>query len=340
MKLLKTLLIAAVCGLAASTAAKAETPEKPDVSIAVGGKVALYYLPLNIAESKGYFKDEGLRVRILDFQGGAKSVQAVVGGSADVLSSSFEHMINLQAKGQELTAFALQGRYPGFALSVAASIADKYKGPASLKRMKIGVTAPGSSTHMMVNLLLSKAGLKPDDVAIISVGAGAGVLAAVQNGLVDAVVQADPATTLLTTAGSAVVKVDTRNAEGTAEVYGGPMPAATLSAPRAFIEANPRTVQALTNAMVKSLAFLQSATAEEIYQAIPEDMRLGGDHDLYLKMIDAVRPSYSPDGLISEEAAKTALSVLQKENPAVRDATINLPKTYTNEFVNKSPKGM
>jgi NitT/TauT family transport system substrate-binding protein len=33
--------------------------EKRDVHIAVGGKVALYYLPLTITERLGYFKDEG-----------------------------------------------------------------------------------------------------------------------------------------------------------------------------------------------------------------------------------------------------------------------------------------
>lgn len=339
MKCLKRLAVVTACMIAISGVAHAQGLEHPDVSIAVGGKVALYYLPLNIADAKGYFKEEGLNVRILDFQGGAKSVQAVVGGSADILSSSFEHVINLQARGQELQEFVLQGRYPGFALSLAKPVAEKYKSPADLKRLRIGVTAPGSSTNMMVNLLLSKAGMKPDDVAIIAVGAGAGVISAVKNGQVDAVVQADPATTLLTSAGDAVVKVDTRNAEGTEEVYGGPMPAASLSAPRAFINANPRTVQALTNAMVKALKFLQTATPEAIYEAIPEDLRLGGNPALTIEMIQAVRPSYSPDGLLSEKAVQTTLAVLQKENPEVRAATIDLSKTHTNAFVDVANKG-
>src|SRR3546814_437561 len=181
-------------GLLPALAARADSVEKPDVSIAVGGKVALYYLPLTIAESKGYFKAEGLNARVLDFQGGSKSVQAVVGGSADILSSAYEHMINLQARGQYLKTFVLQGRYPGFALSVATAKADKYKTAADLKGMKIGVTSPGSSTNIMVNLLLAKVGMSPNDVAIIGVGAGAGVVAAMKNNEVDAVVQADPAT--------------------------------------------------------------------------------------------------------------------------------------------------
>src|SRR5437762_6151815 len=43
--------------------------EKRDVHIAVGGKTALYYLPLTLTERLGFFKDEGLNVRISDFAG-------------------------------------------------------------------------------------------------------------------------------------------------------------------------------------------------------------------------------------------------------------------------------
>ena len=43
--------------------------EKPNVAIAVGGKSAMIYLPLTIAERLGYFRDEGLSVEISDFNG-------------------------------------------------------------------------------------------------------------------------------------------------------------------------------------------------------------------------------------------------------------------------------
>ena len=46
-----------------------------------------------------------------------------------------------------------------------------YKGPADLKGKKIGVTAPGSSTNMVVNFFLARHGLKASDVSIIGVGA-------------------------------------------------------------------------------------------------------------------------------------------------------------------------
>lgn len=64
----------------------AAEPEKRSVTIAVGGKNLYYYLPMALADWMGFYKDEGLDVKVVDFQGGSKSLQAVVGGSADVVS--------------------------------------------------------------------------------------------------------------------------------------------------------------------------------------------------------------------------------------------------------------
>ena len=52
-------------------------PEKAKLTLGVGGKPLLYYLPLTIAERKGFFKEQGLDVEINDFGGGAQSLQAL-----------------------------------------------------------------------------------------------------------------------------------------------------------------------------------------------------------------------------------------------------------------------
>ena len=85
-------LMAAWFGATANVA-QAQALEKKKITIAVGGKGLFYYLPLTIAERNGYFKDEGLEVEIPDFAGGAKALQALVGGSADMVSGAFEHTI-------------------------------------------------------------------------------------------------------------------------------------------------------------------------------------------------------------------------------------------------------
>ncbi len=73
---------AAVATLAFAPRALAQAPEKAKLTLGVGGKNLLYYLPLTIAERRGYFKEYGLDVTINDFAGGARSLQALVGGSS------------------------------------------------------------------------------------------------------------------------------------------------------------------------------------------------------------------------------------------------------------------
>ena len=131
---------------------RAQALEKPKLTLAVGGKNLLYYLPLTIAEQLGYFKAEGLDVTIADFAGGSQALRALVGGSADVVSGAFEHTVNMQTKGQRLRAFVLQGRAPQIVLGVNPKTMPNFKSVADLKGKKIGVTAPGSSTNVMTNL--------------------------------------------------------------------------------------------------------------------------------------------------------------------------------------------
>ena len=146
---------AAAALVAAPAVLRAQAVEKPKLTVAVGGKNLLYYLPLTIAESLGYFKTEGLDVTIADFAGGSRALQALVGGSADVVSGAFEHTINMQIKGQRLRAFVLQGRAPQIVLGVNPKTMPNFNSIAELTGKQLGVTAPGSSTNVLANVVLA-----------------------------------------------------------------------------------------------------------------------------------------------------------------------------------------
>jgi NitT/TauT family transport system substrate-binding protein len=110
-----------------------DKPEMPKVRLAVGGKSAIFYLPLSITERLGYFRDAGLEVEIADVQSGARALQSLVGGSAEVGVGTFDHTIQMQSKGQPVVAVTQYGRYPGFVLATIASKSIAYRGPQSLK---------------------------------------------------------------------------------------------------------------------------------------------------------------------------------------------------------------
>lgn len=309
--------------------------EKTKISIAVTGKATFYHLPLTIAEQLGYFKGEGLEVEISDFSEGAHALAGVAAGAVDVVSGAYEHTINLQSRGQKFQAFVLQGRAPAIAMGISPRTLPRYKTVMDLKGKKIGVSALGSSTHMVANLLLGRAGLKADDVRFVGVGTAEGALSAFRSGQIDAMSNVDPVMTILEQKGEIRIIADTRTLKGAVAVFGGPMPAGCLYAPAEFLQKNPNTVQALTYAMAHSLKWLQTAGPGDIIKTVPEAY-LRGDRALYLAAFNKVREAISPDGMFFDEGPRTAARVLASFDPAIRLDKIELSKTYTNEFARKA----
>ena len=315
--------------------AGAQAPEKPKITIGVGGKSLFYYLPLTIAEQKGYFKDEGLDVEIADFPGGAKTLEALIGGSVDIVSGAYEHTITQQAKGQSIEAVVLQGKNAGIVLAVPKAKAAAYKGPADLKGMKIGVTAPGSSTNMFVNILLAKEGLPPDAVSIVGVGAGAGAVAIMKRGDIDAMANLDPVIAQLESDGTAVAVIDTRTAKGMSQVYGGAYAAGCIYAKTDFVQKNPRKVQAVVNAIVRALRFIQHSTPEQVVATVPTTFYT--DKALYTAAFKANLDNFNHDGSIPMAAAQSVYKDLKTFDPGLQKATsIDLTRTIDMQFQQKA----
>ncbi|MDB5926436.1 MAG: transporter substrate-binding protein [Betaproteobacteria bacterium] len=335
MRIIKFIAVAAA--VLAAAFAQAQSLEKKKITVAVGGKSLLYYLPLTIAERKGYFKSEGLDVEIVDFPGGAKALQAMVGGSADVVSGAYEHTINMHAKGQPIVGLALQGRYNGIVIGLSKAKAAQYKSPADLKGMKVGVTAPGSSTHMAVQNLAVKGGLKPDDFSAILVGASAGAVAAMKRGNIDAISNLDPVITKLETDGDIVVIADTRTAKGMKDVYGGAYHAGCIYAPVEWVKKNPNTTQAVVNAMVRAVVWLRAASVDDVIATVPSEY-YGSDLALYRGSLLKNKEGYSPDGRFSMEGAQNVHTVLAAFVPEVQKAKIDLAQTFDNSFADRALK--
>ncbi len=338
LQMYRRVLLAAAPMLVAAPYVRAQSKiEKPKVILAVGGKSALYYLSLTIAETKGFFKEAGLDVEINDFQGGSKSLQALMGGSADVVAGAYEHTIRMQQRGQAVTGFALIGRGMQICIALRKDVAAKVKGPADVKGMKFGVTAPGSSTHALLNAWVAKGGLKASDVVAIGVGAGASVVAAIEKGEIDGVSQTDPALTILTQKDLVKVVVDTRTNKGNQEVFGGFFPAASLYSQSDFVKKNPNTTQALATAIVRANEWLQTASPADVASAVPKEYLLG-DRAVYEKSFAGVRETISPDGTMPAGAMENCLKFLTESDPAIKPATVKLADTWTNEFALRAAK--
>jgi NitT/TauT family transport system substrate-binding protein len=305
------------------------------VRIAVGGQNQLLYLPTTLARELGFYKDEGLAVDIQDFAGGSKALEALVGGSADVVSGFYDHTIQMAADGRELVAFVAMLRFPGLVLTTSPQRAGDLTKIEDLKGRLAGVTAAGSSTQMLLTYLLKKHGVDPGTVSVVSIGNAATAIAALEHGKVDAGMMADPAFTMMRKRNpSARILVDMRTVEGVKAAFGtDTYLASVIYSKGEWIRANHETAARVARAITRTLEWMQRHSPEEIAQKTPATFR-GDDQALYVEALKNSMAMFSPDGRMSADGAEAVRALLAASMDKVRDAKIDLSKTFTNEFIN------
>lgn len=308
--------------------------EKTKVTLSVDGKSALSYLPLTMALQLGYFNAEGLDVQVNDLGDAASATQALMNGTADVCSGSFDRTLQSPAKNQVLKAFVLQGRTPQLAFGVSTRLMP-YAGMTYLRSKKLGVTALDSTSSLMVKLLLQREGLGAHDVDWVAVGSSAGALTALRSGQIDAVCNIDPLMTIFEQKGDVKIIHDTRSLKGATELFGGLVPSACLYATTEFIQKHPQTCQALANAIVHSLKWLQTAGPGDIINTVPTSYLLG-DRALYLAAFNKVRESIALDGMVPDDGALAVLKLHSRYDKGLTAAKADVGRCYTNEFARRA----
>lgn len=329
-------LVGAFSALMLLTGLVAAQGAKSKITIAVGGASCLCYLPTMLAKELGEYDKAGVDVEIVDFKGGSQALTAVIGGSADVVSGYYDHCVNLAAKNQTLQAFVVYDRYPGFALVVSPSQADKISSVKDLAGKNVGVSAPGSSTDFFLKYQLAKAGIAPDAASVIGVGLGPTAVAAMEQGTIDAAVMLDPAITLLQGKFKELkILSDTRTQKDTLAIFGGEYPGGALYTKADWIAKHEMETKALTSALIATLKWIHSHSAEEIMAKMPDTL-VGPDKTLYLAALKNTIPMYSTTGLMDPKGAQAVLAVFSQSVPEVAKAKIDLAKTYTNKFVEQT----
>ena len=305
------------------------------VRLAVGGQNQMVYLPTTLARELNFYQDEGLDVELQDFQGGAKALQALVGGSADVVSGFYDHTIQMAAEGRELVAFVTMLRFPGLVLATSPQAAGTVTRIEDLKGKIAGVTTAGSSSQMFLTFVLTRHGVPIDSVSVTAIGSAATAIAAFEHSKIDAGWLADPSFTFVHRRNPGIrVLADLRDEAGVKEAFGTTTyPSAVLYAPGPWIRDNRDVATRLARAIHKTLTWMHSHSAEEIAAKTPKTLR-GEDDALYVEALKDSMPMFSVDGQMTAEGASAVRTLLNASMPKVRDATIDLSKTYTNDLLN------
>jgi NitT/TauT family transport system substrate-binding protein len=324
----------AACGRSSSSSGSGDDASgTPKVSIMVGGIDKVIYLPAMLTEQLGYFKDAGVDVSLKTEPSGATAENVLVAGKVQGVVGFYDHTITLQAQGKCIESVVQLAKVPGEAAVVSTKAADAVTGPQDFSGRKLGVTSPGSSTDYLTQYLAKKNGIDSSGYTTVTAGAGSTFIAALQNNGIDAGMTTDPTIATAIDKGLGKVLVDMRTEEGTKAALGGLYPAASLYMDCSYVKDNPKTVQKVVDAFVRTMDWIHTHSAAEIAAKMPKDYA-GGDPALYEQSIKDSSPMFTTDGVMPEGGPETVLDVLGTFSDAVKAKKndIDLSKTYTTKF--------
>jgi len=304
------------------------------VTVGVGGVALMVYLPTALAKAKGYFAEEGLDVEILDIKGGgSQAASALIGGSVDFSANAIDHAIKARTRGKDLIAVHSHVRLPVMGLVVANKYKGEIKSIADLKGRPLGVTSPGSQTHMVLGYLLVKSGVKADEVKIVGAGGNTMPLA-LEKDSVHAGMMVDPFFTVFLKQGKGYALVDMFTTKGTVEAMGGEVQGTTLLTRPDVIARRPATVQKMVNALVRANKLIVGSSGEELAKALPRE--LSGDPKLYAESFEHAREAFSADSLVSREGVARVIETMRVFDAVPAGTKIDPESLFDNRYVLKA----
>ncbi len=297
---------------AASASAAANAAAKP----AAGGKLTVFYSTVSptftvlwIAKEAGIFQKNGLDVDVQLMQN-PTGTQALIANEVQMGLSGAADMLGPDANGSDLVGLATFTKtYP-----YVFEVIDAIKTPADLKGKKIGASQPGGSDYVALLSVLAKLNIDPaKDLQIPFVG---GTLTS------------PPENIAIESRGGyhSLLDVTSLNL---------PSATSTLTAHRAWIDANRATVQKFVDSLMEATVRERSdkAFSEQVmskYLKVDDRAQLDATYDFFAQKLRPDVPHVTADQF------KDAFEQLSKTNDKIK--TVDLAKVVDDAFVQDAEK--
>ncbi|MFL5094876.1 MAG: ABC transporter substrate-binding protein [Xanthobacteraceae bacterium] len=296
-------------------------------TITVGVAAATSDAPIFIADKKGYFKAEGLDVKVASFKSASDMVAPLGTGQLDAgAGSASAGLYNAVARGIKIRIVADKASSPpGYGATKIVVRRDhvdtgRYKEPKDLKGMKFAMNAPGVSNTSTLNTLLKSAGLKYSDVETVDLPLPEHVTV-LKNKAVDAAASVEPAPTIAAKNGDAVViKSDDEilpHHQIAVLLYSEDFALKRQDAARRFMRAYIRAVRFYNDALKDGR--LDGPTADEVIAILAEATPIKS-RDIY----KAITPTgMNPDGRVNAESLAYDLAFYREQGLIRGEVTID-----------------
>lgn len=264
---------------------------------------------------------------------GVQAETALVSGDVQGTVGFYDHTLDLQVKGKQVESVVQFSQAPGEVEIVSNQAAGDIKSPKDFKGKKLGVTGIGSSTDFLTKYLAVNSDVQTSQFTPVAVGAGQTFISALQQGSIQGGMTTDPTVATILDKKLGKILIDMRTPEGSKQALGGLYPSSSLYMQTEWVNSHKETVQKLANAFVRTLKWMSTHSADEIAAKMPADYAQGGGTALYAQAIKSTLPMFTTDGVMPADGPATVERVLKAFNPNLKNAEVDLDKTFTTEFV-------
>lgn len=223
---------------------------------------SIFYAPQYVAIENGYFKEEGLDIKLVNGAGADNVMTAVLSGEADIgfMGSEASIYVYNEGAGEKIVNFAQLTQRAGNFL-VAREKDDEFTWD-KLKGKTVLAGRKGGMPQMVFEYILKKNNIDPQKdlkmVQNIDFGLTAEAFASGQG---DYSVEFEPFAASLEKENKGVVVASLG-------VDSGKVPYTAYSAKESYIAENGETIQKFTRALQKGMDFVQSHSPEQIAKVI------------------------------------------------------------------------
>ena len=252
-------------------------------------------LPTHVAAKKGFFRSEGLEVKLVQARSNILAA-ALTSGSMAYITSVTTTLGGIMGGLPAKVIAGVTKNNPDFLM-----VRSEIRSITELKGKKLAVSGFGGASHQRLLIILSKAGLNPStDVTILSVGDARLRLEQLRVDAIDATVLTAPNNFMAERAGF-------RSLGSSSDVLA--LPAVGVATLERRLKEKPEEVKKVLRALLKGMRQLKERRDEAVMTAM-EWLTL--DRELAERSYDTMLPHYSLDGSIDPAALQASLDQLNQ----------------------------
>lgn len=294
---------------------------------------SVFYAPMYVAMSQGFFKDKGIEIDLQTGQGADKTMQAVLSKSADIGFCGPEQTIYINNQGREdypILFGQLTQKDGSFLVGRAKEESFKWE---NLKGKDVIGGRPGGVPAMALEYAMRQNNINPKtDVNMVTNIDFAATAGAFKGGTGDYVALFEPTASVLQKEGTGTILASIGEESGV-------IPYTCFFATKSYMTENPEVIQNFIEAIYEGQQWFFSHTTEETADTIIEYFP-GTEKETIMTVIDNYKNidalAHTPE--IKEEDLNRLMDIIQGYDESLMPQRPEFSKMVDNSYVKKVVK--